>query len=108
MTEVAQLEGRVTRLEEQITAGFLRIEDLLRQRIDDLKDEQIADLKAQIARLADDQRRIWDTLHAMQLRDSQRAGGNKMLAAIGHFLSAAVGGVVTWLGTWLSGAPPHH
>lgn len=61
-------------------------------------------------RLADDQRRLWDLIHKLELRDSQRVGGNRVLGSIGRFLSAAAGGFITWLATWLSSgpAPPHH
>ena len=105
----SHLEGRVSRLEEQITAGFERIETLFRQQLVDLKNDQIGELKKQIERLADDQRRLWDLIHTLELRDSARTGGNKALAAIGHFFSAGIGGLVTWFATWLSGgAPPHH
>jgi hypothetical protein len=109
MTAESHLEGRVSRLEEQITAGFERIETLFRQQLVDLKTEQIADLKDRYERLADDQRRLWDLIHKLELRDSARTGSSKAIAAVGHFFSASVGGVVTWLATWLAGgAPPHH
>lgn len=38
-----------------------RVEDKIDKEIADLKNEQIADLKKQVDRLADDQRRLWET-----------------------------------------------
>jgi hypothetical protein len=112
MTEVAALDARVTRMEIQISSGFDRIEELLRQEINDLKTDQISDLRKINERLADDQRRLWDRLVEMERRENRRAGDHsgqsRVLGGIGHFLSAAAGGVITWLATWLSGGPPHH
>ncbi len=114
MTEVAALDNRVTRLENQITVGFQEIKDLLRQEINDLKAEQINELRKANDRLADDQRRLWEKVFDMERRENRRAGEyggqHKVLGAIGHFLSAAAGGVITWLATWLSSGPPppHH
>ena len=114
MTEVTALDNRVTRLENQITIGFQEIKDLLRQEINDLKAEQINELRKANDRLADGQRRLWEKVFEMERREVRRAGehggSNKVLGAIGHFLSAAAGGVITWLATWLSSGspPPHH
>jgi hypothetical protein len=113
MTEVALLDARVTRLEDQITDGFGRIEALLRQEINDIKTEQITDLRKANERLADEQRRLWDRVVEMERRENHRVGDqngqHRVLGGIGHFLSAGVGAVVTWLVTWFSGGtPPHH
>jgi hypothetical protein len=114
MSEIGGLDSRVTRLESEISLGFQRIESLLRQEITDLKTDQISDLRKTNERLADDQRRLWDRVSAMELREHGRVGDYKgqsrVLGAIGHFLSAAAGGVITWLATWLSGGggSPHH
>jgi hypothetical protein len=112
MTEVAAVDARVTRLEEQINAGFADIKSLLRQEISDLKTDQINDLRKQNDRLADDQRRLWDRVVDVERRETQRTGDdqgkNRVLSAIGHFLSAAAGGFITWLATWLSNTPPPH
>lgn len=112
MTEVAALDARVTRLEDQITSGFERIENLLRQEISDLKTEQISELRKDKDRIADDQRRLWDRLVEMERRENRRAGDHtgqhRVLGGIGHFLSAGLGGLITWLATWFSGNPPPH
>ena len=119
MTEIAALDARVTRLENQINSGFERIEQMLRQEIGDLKKEQISDLRELIlslvgdlreahTRIADDQRRLWDRVVDLEKRETMRTGGHRMLSSIGHFLSAAVGGLMTWAVTWLSGSPPAH
>lgn len=112
MSEVAALDARVTRMEEQISSGFNRLEGLLRQEITELKNEQINDLKKSNERLADDQRRLWDRVVEMERRENRRAGDssgqNRVFGAIGHFLSAACGGAITWLATWLVGGKPLH
>lgn len=112
MTEVAALDARVTRLEDQITTGFNRIESLLRQEINDLKTEQINDLRKQNERLADDQRRLWDRLGDMERRETSRTsdqrGQHRVIGGIGHFLSAICGGAITWLATLFSGGTPPH
>jgi hypothetical protein len=113
MTEVAALDARVTRMELQISSGFDRLEGLLRQEITELKTEQISELRKDKDRIADDQRRLWDRLVAMELRENQRVGDHtgqhRVLGGIGHFLSAACGGAITWLVTWFAGGtPPHH
>jgi ferric-dicitrate binding protein FerR (iron transport regulator) len=116
MSEVHALENRVTRLEDQITDGFLRIENLLRQEINDLKDEQLSDLRKQNERLSDDQRRLWDRLTEIERRENRRAGetghANRILGGLGHFLTALTAAGLTWLATWFTGTggnvPPHH
>lgn len=108
MSEVAALDARMTRLEDQVTAGFNRIETLMRQEINDLKIEQINQLRKEQERLGDDQRRLWDRLVAIELRESQRVARDRTLGSIGHFLSGALGALITWAATWFSGAPPHH
>lgn len=114
MTEVAALDHRVTRLEGDIKAGFERLENLLRQEIADLKSEQITELRKANDRLADDQRRLWERLVDMERRENRRAGesggSGRVLSALGHFLSATVGGLIAWMATWLTGGapPPHH
>ena len=114
MSEVAALDARVTRMEAQIDAGFKRIEDLLRQEINDLKKEQIEDLKKENTRLADDQRRLWDHVSSLELRENARIGEHKgthrVISAVWALLVAAGGGAVGWLATWLTSGntPPHH
>jgi len=114
MNDVAALSARVNHLEGDIKSGFERIENLLRQEINDLKTEQINDLRKANDRLADDQRRLWERVGDMERRENRRAGEhggrNHVLSAIGHFLSAACGGAITWIATWFAGggAPPHH
>lgn len=112
MSEVAALDTRVTRLEDQITDGFARIEGLLRQEINDLKAEQISELRKANERLADDQRRLWDRLIEVERREHGRdgtsSGQSRILGGIGHFLSAVAGGVITWIATFFSGGTPPH
>lgn len=112
MTEVAALDARVTRLEGQITDGFDRIEGLLRQEINDLKAEQISELRKANDRLADDQRRLWDRLIDVERREHGRdetsSGQSRILGGVGHFLSAIAGGAIAWLATLFTGGTPPH
>ena len=112
MTEVAALEQRVTRMEDQITTGFNEIKGLLRQEINDLKTEQINDLRESYSRLADDPRRLWDRVTEKERREIKRTGEStgqhRLLSGFSHFLSVGLGGAITWLATWLSGGPPPH
>jgi hypothetical protein len=109
MSEVVALESRVTRLENQITAGFEKIEGLLRSEISDLKSEQITDLREANKRLADDQRRLWERLSDLERRENMRIGSHRQISAIAHFVSAALGGLLTWALTWMTSGrvPPH-
>lgn len=111
MNEVTALDARVTHLEEDIRAGFERVEKLLRHEINDLKTEQIKDLRDQNNRVADDQRRLWDRLVEMERRENRRAGDHsgqhRIISGIALFLSTACGGAITWLVTWLLGGTRH-
>jgi regulator of replication initiation timing len=116
MSEVAALDQRVSRLESQIVDGIDRIEKLLRQEINDLKTEQIKDLREQNTRLADDQRRLWDRLTEVERRENRRAGveghSSRLMGGLGHFLTALAASGLTWIATLFSGSggnvPPHH
>lgn len=100
--KVDALESRVTRLEEAISNGLTRIEDLLRQSIGDLKAEQIKDLKDNYLRLADDQRRLWDAVRVLEKAKSRNDGGMQVVGLIWNVVSACIGGgivgVLNWLG----------
>jgi hypothetical protein len=102
MSEVVALENRVTRLETQISAGFERIEKMLRAEINDLKTEQINDLREANKRLADDQRRAWEAIESLRRREEQRTGGSKAFDRIWNIVSALIGGALALCGSWLS------
>lgn len=106
MTEVAALENRVNRLEAQIDAGFSRIETLLRSEINDLKTEQINDLREANKRLADDQRRLWEAVSTLQSREAQRYGGDRKLRGLSQLVSGGIGGLIAAVATWFSTRPP--
>ncbi len=97
------LDGRVTRLEEAISNGLARIEDLLRTSITDLKGEQIKDLKDSYTRLADDQRRIWDAIRELEKHRDTTAGGQRVWNSIWNVGSAALGGSGVAIASWLAG-----
>lgn len=102
MSELDALEGRVTRLEDQIAAGFLRIEGLLRTEITDLKNEQIQELRKANERVTEEQRRMWEHVGALELRETRRSGGERKLASIGHLVSGGIGALLSAIITWLS------
>jgi hypothetical protein len=94
------LEQRVEQLGEALSNGLERIENLIRGEIHDLKSEQIKDLRVTNDRLADDQRRLWDVVHTLQLERSRDVGGRR---AVGHLaqsitgiVSGGIGAVLTW------------
>lgn len=128
--EIVALDGRVTILETTIPAALLRIENLIRQEIHDLKTEQLGDIKVsidrverdtkitldrierdikkEVDRIADDQRRLWEHVGKLELRESQRYGGDRKLGAVWNFVWAVISSLVTFLAAWLSfGRPPH-
>ena len=107
MPDAGALEGRVTRLENAVTNGFERIEGLLRQEINDLKTEQIKDLREANNRLADDQRRLWDQVTELQRRDYQRIGSGRTIGAITNIMSAVFGGSVAALVAYFTTLKPH-
>ena len=95
------IDNRVTRLEEAISEGLSRIENLLRQQIQDLKTEQIKDIKDQWLRIADDQRRVWDAIRELEKRANRVDGGHHVVNMIWSLLSAAFGGSLVALISWL-------
>jgi predicted nucleic acid-binding Zn-ribbon protein len=121
MTEalVSALEGRVTHLETALTQSLARIEGLIRQEIQDLKTEQLSDikktierverdLKTEFSRLATDQGRLWDRITDLEKRDNLRTGSSRAIDRMWNFFSALLGGAIAISGSWLSsGKPPH-
>jgi len=105
MSEISQLEERVSRLEHKIDEGFAQLSAQLIPLL--VKEEQINAQQKTLDRLAEDQRRLWDLVHAMQLVESARMGRGKVLTGIAHFLSAGMGAAVTWFAAWLTGGPKH-
>jgi hypothetical protein len=92
------LERRVNSLEQAITDGLTRIETLLRQQIQDIKGEQLKDLKDNYQRLADDQRRSWDAIRELEKARSQTAGGARVIDRIWTVVGApAAAFVIAWL-----------
>jgi hypothetical protein len=119
MTEVAALDNRVTALEAALTQSLARIETLIRQEIQDLKSDQLTEIKRSLDRierdatkttdrLADDQRRLWEAVRTLERRENLRTGTGKAMGSIGHFFSAGLGGLISAVATWLSlGRSPH-
>lgn len=118
---ISAVEERVTGLESAVTIGFNEIKQLIRQEISDLKGEQLRDIKASIdrvetdlkhenTRLADDQRRLWDAVRALENGRNADVGTSTAnytwVSGIGHLISGAIGALVSWFVT--SGKPPGH
>jgi chromosome segregation ATPase len=115
--ELSGLTTRVGTLETRVDSGFDRLEQLFKQEINDLKQEQLSDAKREITRLGDDQRRIWDELHSqsrlMTQRDAQREArhesqkeAKETIFNMGNLIALLFGGVLTAIATWLLGG--HH
>jgi chromosome segregation ATPase len=109
---LAAVESRVTKLEDSLNNGLDEIKTLIRQEIQDLKSEQLndikgtidrveRDLKAEHGRLAGDQQRLWDRVSNLERRDNERQGSKRTIGDISHFISAAIGALMTAAGTWL-------
>lgn len=97
MTEVATLEGRVTRLENDIAD----IKDTITREIHTLRDDQIKDLK--ISNKEFDRR-----MAELERREYQRVGSGLAITGISHFISAAIGGLITALIAYFYlGGKPH-
>ena len=94
--------GRIAAIETAVsglTAAVGRLEMLIREEIQDLKREQIADLRKNNERLADDQRRAWEAIREMENQRSHDRGGFKVAHAA---LSLFVGIIGAILGAFLA------
>ncbi len=78
---------------DHLTETVNRLEELIMREIKELKSEQIAELKRQNERLADDQRRAWEAIRAIENRENRMAGRDRavqaMIGVIGLFLGSA-------------------
>jgi hypothetical protein len=83
MTEEAIFEQLKT-----LQQGQLRLETMLDREIKQLKTEQIADLRRDKDRLADDQRRLWEAVSLLQQNQHISAGGRQMVQTL---MTACVG-----------------
>ena len=84
-------EAQVTQQLEHLTASIDRLEQLIMREIQDLKSEQIADLRRHIERLADDQRRAWEAIRTIENSTYQYYGGVKALHATIAIISGMLG-----------------
>jgi hypothetical protein len=109
---IPALEVRLGVVEDALSHGLKRIEDLIRREISDLKAEQLKDIKASIdrvekdlkgehQRLADDQRRLWDAVRALELSSGKLHGGSIVLRSVAHSVTGIVAGAIGALLTWL-------
>lgn len=82
---------------ENLTTSVARLEDLIVREIQELKAEQIADLKRQNERLADDQRRAWEAIRMLENKGNQYYGGVKVIHAVIATVSGLVGAALASL-----------
>lgn len=66
MAQLASITGSITRLESRLS-----------QEVSDLKNEQIAELRASHGRIADDQRRLWEAVRLLELDRSANDAASK-------------------------------
>jgi len=95
------VEGPVERIPamiqqlENLSQAIGRLEGLIHNEISDLKNEQIADLKRAVERIADDQRRLWEAVRAIENARSATQGGVKTLYAVFVIASSILSSFVT-------------
>ena len=94
MTEQSESVAVLIQKIETLTNGMQRLESLIAREIDELKSEQIADLKRQNERLADDQRRAWDAIRTLENQKNQNFGSFKAVQAIVVFVSTLFGAAI--------------
>lgn len=113
---IAGLETRIERIEDAVTAGLDGVKDFIKQEIQELKTEQLHDIKSSIDRverdskaahdrLADDQRRAWDAIRALEADRFRRQGGAGAMKALWTSLTAVIGGGVGAFIAWLLHRP---
>ena len=95
------VEGPVERIPamiqqlENLSQAIGRLEGLIHNEISDLKNEQIADLKRAVERIADDHRRLWEAVRAIENARSATQGGVKTLYAVFVIASSILSSFVT-------------
>ncbi len=96
MTDVTRVERipAIMQQLEHLTASVQRLEGLIVREIQELKSEQIADLRRQNERLADDQRRAWEAIRTLENRGNQYYGSMKTAHTITATISALIGGSI--------------
>jgi len=85
--DVTLISNRLENLEGLIG----RIEALIVKEIDDLKSEQIADLRRENERLADDQRRLWEAVRTLETDRNRAHGGAKVISGLMTFIASIAG-----------------
>jgi hypothetical protein len=108
------LETRVTALEGAVNKGLDEIKELIHDEIQELKNEQLKEIKASIdrverdvreenKRLADDQRRLWDAVRALEADRNANAGAAVTKRSYSHVITGLLsGGGVAFI-AWLLG-----
>lgn len=95
MTEASSSDTAALASEvKSLTAAVARLERVIEKEINQLKAEQIADLKTSISRIADDQRRLWEAVRALELRSSGQGGAFRVIHGVAVFLGSLLTAVV--------------
>lgn len=90
MTEAG--EDRINLKLENLGDQVSELKDLILREITDLKNEQIADLRRDNERLADDQRRSWEAIRSLEADRNHALGGGKVVYM-------AITAVLTFIGS---------
>jgi hypothetical protein len=78
--ETSQVAALIAQI-QALNATVQRLENLIEKKVGDLKTEQIADVKAAINRIADDQRRIWEAVRALERQASEQVRAIELRAS---------------------------
>lgn len=80
---------------DSLHEAIARVEKKIDQEIADLKQEQIADLRVAIDRIADDQRRLWEAVRALETDRNQDKGSWRVIQGITGLVAGSVGAALT-------------
>ena len=92
---------------DNMQATLARLEKKIDTEIAELKTEQIAQLRAENTRLADDQRRMWEALRNLENDRSAERGSKRAINSLTHTVSGLFGGAFGAFATWWFTSPKH-
>ena len=119
---VKNAEEAINKMPDRMAAAIGEVKEFIRQEVSDLKTDHLSgirstidrverDLKGEHARLADDQRRMWDAIRKLEDDRNREAGSKRATTGIGHtataLLSGSGGGFIAWMLSRIgTGSPP--
>lgn len=95
--QVRTLEASFTRTEAIIERTFAELKAMIKDEVLRLKNDQLAEIRKEAERLADDQRRSWEAIRALERNENERKGGFKIIHALWAAVLAALGAIATLL-----------